>query len=264
MQGDKQSQPSDSVSMQGDTVAAISGGKLPEKFISGIDSSEMILIPYGNFIYGIRKKSRDSILKVLSNANLDIFEEELPLQNKFLPSYYIDKTEVTNAQYDKFVAATGHKPSRLRDSRIFGSPDKPVVGIGWADALAYAKWAGKRLPTEEEWEKAARGTDGRMWPWGNTPAPDNYNGKTQGYYAPVKVGTFKNGASPYGVLDMAGNVYEMTTGKWQVTSHTMRGGCYLNSGAYVRTMFRWATEDEINGAEWLGFRCVMDTMKITQ
>lgn len=235
---------------------------LPKTFISKVDSVEMVLIPYGSFIYGIKKKSRDSILKILSTANLDIFAQEFEQQKRYLRSYYIDKTEVTNAQYDKFVKATGHRPSRFKNSRIYGAPDQPVVGIGWEDAKAYAKWAGKRLPDEYEWEKAARGLDGRFWPWGNASSPENYNGKAQGYFAPVKVGSFKDGASPYGVLDMAGNVYEMTTGKWMETSYAMRGGCYLNSGAYVRTMFRWACSDEINGAEWLGFRCVMDTTMI--
>jgi formylglycine-generating enzyme required for sulfatase activity len=237
-------------------------GNLPKIWISKTNNAEMILIPGGNFIYGISKRSRDSILKVLSTANLEIFSKEFRLKNVYLPSYYIDKTEVTNAQYNKFIQATGHRTSRFRNSRMFNAPDQPVVGVGWEDALAYAKWAGKRLPSEEEWEKAARGTDGRMFPWGNTVSSDNYNGKNQGYYAPVKVGSFIHGASPYGVMDMAGNVYEMTIGKWGENSHAMRGGCFLNSGAYVRTMFRWAMDDEVNGAEWLGFRCVMDTIGI--
>jgi formylglycine-generating enzyme required for sulfatase activity len=260
----KKSLPSDSISAKDTTPVNTETGALPKTFISKVDSAEMILIPAGNFIYGIKKKSRDSLLKILSTPDMAVFSEELSLLKKFLPSYYIDKTEVTNAQYNKFVAATGHRQSKFQNSRIFGAPDQPVVGIGWADAKAYAIWAGKRLPTEEEWEKAARGQDGRMWPWGNTHSPEYYNGKTQGYYASVKVGSFKNGASPYGVLDMAGNVYEMTTGKWQVTSYAMRGGCYLNSGALVRTMFRWSMTDDINGAEWLGFRCVMDTSMIRQ
>ena len=238
-------------------------GELAQEIISKKDNSTMELIPAGKFVYGINKTERDSIIKSLDNPLLQIFNYEFPESKKFLHSYYIDKYEITNKQYGEFLKETGHRKPKYWAVRLYNQPDQPVVGIGWDDAEKYAEWAGKRLPSEEEWEKAARGTDGRIWPWGNNSSGDNYNGKSHGSYAPLAVGSFPAGASPYGLMDMAGNVYEMTTGIWGSTGKAMRGGSYLNSGAYTRTMFRWAMDDPENGAEYLGFRCVMDTAMIS-
>lgn len=235
---------------------------LPKEITCSKDNSPMVLIPAGYFIYGINKKTRDSLLKSLSNAILPLFDLEFKKATKYLPSYYIDKYEVTNRQYAEFIKATGHRTPKFMFSPMFNDPDQPVVGVGWDDARAYAKWAGKRLPSEEEWEKAARGTDGRFWPWGNKATGQNYNGKARGIYAPVRVGSYPSGGSPYGAMDMAGNVYEMTTGTWGESEKAMRGGSFLNSGAYARTMFRWAPDDSVNGASWLGFRCVLDTSNV--
>ncbi len=248
-----------------DTTAANvkANGELPKEIISKKDNSTMELIPAGKFIYGINKAERDSIIKSLNNPLLKIFDYEFPESEKFVHAYYIDKYEITNKQYAQFLKETGHRNPKYWTVRLYNQPDQPVVGIGWDDAEEYAKWAGKRLPSEEEWEKAARGTDGRIWPWGNNSSGDNYNGKSHGSYAPVAVGSFPAGASPYDLMDMAGNVYEMTTGIWGSTGKAMRGGSYLNSGAYTRTMFRWAMDDPENGAEYLGFRCVMDTAMVS-
>lgn len=219
------------------------------------DNSVMVLIPKGEFIYGITTEERNQILRDLSTAKFDIFQEEFNKTRMNRDDYYIDKFEVTNEQYKKFIKETKHRTPKYLKSRIFNRDKQPVVGVGWGDAEKYCQWAGKRLPSEEEWEKAARGTDGRIWPWGNVAAADKYNGKREGNNAPVEVGSYSTGASPYGVMDMAGNVYEMTTGIWATNSKAMRGGSFLNAGALVRTMFRWAPEDAVNGASWLGFRC---------
>lgn len=236
--------------------------QLPQKITTKKDSSQMILIPAGSFIYGIDKLKRDSLLEVLSNAILPIFDLEFTKQTKHLPSYYIDKFEVTNMQYAKFLDETDHPKPRYWSNRLYNQLRQPVVGVTWADAFAYAKWAGKRLPNEEEWEKAARGNDGRIWPWGNIPDGKKYNGKMEGNLTPIDVGSYPEGSSPYGVMDMAGNVYEMTTGFWGNKGRAMRGGCYLNAGAYTRTMYRWTTSEEKRGAEYFGFRCVADTTVI--
>jgi iron(II)-dependent oxidoreductase len=152
-------------------------------------------IPAGSFLMGTNFDRADP--------------QDHPQHTVRLPEYRIDKYLVTNAQYARFLAESGHRPpSTWKNGRI---PDGqllyPVTLVNWYDARAYAQWAGKRLPTEAEWEKAARGTDGRRWPWGNTMDPKRLNT----YYnmgSATNVDTFKNGVSPFGVFDMAGNVSE--------------------------------------------------------
>lgn len=157
--------------------------------------STMIKIPAGEFTMGTDDLKTDVQNRPSFKVNVG--------------EYYIDKYPVTNAQYALFVAETGHRaPLNWVKGRIPADLEKhPVTMISWFDAKAYAEWAGKRLPTEAEWEKAARGTDGRRWPWGNqmdsTKLNTYYNiGNT------TEVGRFPQGASPYGVMDMAGNVQE--------------------------------------------------------
>lgn len=165
---------------------------------------DWVEIPAGEFIMGSK-----------SGEGLDDDErpqhDEKPQHTVYLPEYWIAAVPVTNAQYKMFVDATGHlAPTHWTKGQI---PDKkadhPVVNVSWNDAQAFCNWAGVKLPTEAQWEKAARGTDGRLWPWGNKePTKDycNFNGNDT-----TPVGAYPKGASPYGCLDMAGNVWEWTS-----------------------------------------------------
>lgn len=139
-----------------------------------------------------------------------------PAHEVMLDAFYIDKYEVTNAQYLAYVEATGsERPQFIRDDG-FDQPDQPVVGLVWYQARDYCQWAGLQLPSEAQWELAAAGTDGRVFPWGDAPADEslcNFNFSA----GPMPVGSYPDGASPFGALDMAGNVWEWTLDEYQHT-----------------------------------------------
>jgi len=167
---------------------------------------EMALIPAGTFVFGTNNKE-----SAIAN----------PEQKVNLPAFWIDKYEVTNSQFLDFAiktSYTGEGAKEGRDWRLFFTPEKglfPVVYITWNDASTYCKSLGKRLPTEEEWEKAARGPDGKVYPWGNEWMENQSNTSEAGFKNPVAVGEF-NDVSSYGVHDMLGNVQEWT-GSWYTT-----------------------------------------------
>lgn len=156
-----------------------------------------------------------------------------------LPAYLIDRTPVTQSQFRKFLQATGHRPQGEweRWSRP-GADDHPAVGVTWQDALEYCRWARKRLPTTDEWEKAARGADGRRFPWGEEFAADRCcHGETSSPRmlaltngrGTMPVGAYPAGASPVGCLDMAGNVWEWTaTAGERPGTRLLKGGCWAN------------------------------------
>ena len=154
-----------------------------------------VIIPAGPFLMGTDSRTSDA--------------QNRPQHKVYLSTYRIDKYLVTNAQYARFVAATGHRlPSNWKDGRIpQGELLYPVTLVNWYDAAAYAHWAGKRLPTEAEWEKAARGADGRRWPWGNAMDSSRLNTYYDVGSASI-VDAYPQGQSPYSIFDMAGNVSE--------------------------------------------------------
>ncbi|HYQ44982.1 MAG TPA: SUMF1/EgtB/PvdO family nonheme iron enzyme [Polyangiaceae bacterium] len=228
----------------------------PKVIRDGI-ASEMVLIPAGSFRMG---KDRRLV---------------------YLDALYIDRTPVTNREFATFLEITGYRPTDEDSARfvpqlLSGKLSKrlenhPVVNVSWFDARAFAAWAGKRLPTEAEWEKAARGADGRKYPWGRTqPSPHyaNYDNKDGGT---VPVGSHPDGASPYGVLDMAGNVWEWCEDFDDASFYedgppnnprneqpgqrlVMRGGSYIFGAQALRTYARTSFEPHYRFAGG-GFRC---------
>ncbi|HEY5648348.1 MAG TPA: SUMF1/EgtB/PvdO family nonheme iron enzyme [Nitrospiria bacterium] len=250
---------------------------------------DMVLIPGGYFFLGSDQEGAEGD----PQAGID----EIPRHKTYTPSYYIDRYEVTEAQYLEFLQATGSKKypgywveAGRADRYPEGYANHPVSDIDWFDARAYCKWAGKRLPTEREWEKAARGTDGRVWPWGNLYREGRANiagvsaqwaspkGQevfpVQGWKAPV--GSHPEDRSPYGVYDMAGNVQEWTASFYSSYPgnpvrkvekndrfRVLRGGSYLAKAEFSRAAFRTAVMPTIGPLEsdgWhsdytYGFRC---------
>jgi len=201
---------------------------LPAMRVNPKDGAEMVLVPAGEFLMGTSEQQLAAWLAAHPTDEREWFADELPQRSVYLDAYYIYKTEVTVAQYRRFCQATGRQ---MAPEPSWGWQDAhPIVNVTWADATAYADWAGVALPTEAQWEKAARGTDGRLYPWGNAWPPPvkagNFadeackrsgeymggwtfiDGYDDGYAETAPVGSFPAGASPYGVLDMAGNVWE--------------------------------------------------------
>lgn len=185
-----------------------------------------------------------------------------------VPPFFIDRTEVTNEQYWVFVQQTGHRaPAHWKNGQIpAGAERLPVVNVSWGDASAYARWAGKRLPTEEEWEFAARGADGRIYPWGQQWQPELANIAESKRNRLVEVGSYAAGASPFGVLDMCGNAWEWTAndlysyaelGKIIGPGKVIRGGAYDVSRKRATTTYRGFVHPD-KGYEKTGFRCVRD------
>jgi len=241
-------------------AAGVGTDQMPE--ISG-----MAYIPPGEFIMG------SSLEDLRDTASQD----EYPQRRVYLDGYYIDIHEVTNAQYKLFVDSVGIEPPHLwvDGNYPIGQDGYPVVDVSWYDAAEYARFAGKRLPTEAEWEKAARGTDGRKFPWGSKF--DKHLVEMDGL---VPVMSMTGNVSPYGARDMAGNAAEWVDDWYsaypreegdeipkEVTTRSQsyphekfkvyRGGGFNTFGKYLRCANR---EREKPGRKWryIGFRCAMD------
>jgi formylglycine-generating enzyme required for sulfatase activity len=232
-------------------------GPFPETVECPRDGAEMVLVPEGSFTMGITQEELAQIY-MLDQRRTSVFATEIPARTVHVESYYIDRYPVTNYQYRRFVEETGHRQPLLWSQPSWSQPMQPVVFVGWDDARAYSKWAGKSLPNEAQWEKAGRGTDGRWWAWGHDFLSGRCNSREYDLGRTSEIGLFHEGVSPYGCYDMCGNVWEMCEGQWQGEFPPMRGGCFLGSATFVRITCRWTPEDPVNGAHWLGFRCVKE------
>ncbi|MBI5787346.1 MAG: formylglycine-generating enzyme family protein [Candidatus Schekmanbacteria bacterium] len=245
-------------------------GGVPFGVPTAAAESEMVLIPAGEFTQGLNETQIGVVEElggsVTQNSNA------MPARKVNLPAYYIDKFEVTNEEYKKFLEATKSAAPENWENGNFpaGKGKHPVTGVSLEDAKAYAKWAGKRLPTEAEWEKAARGTDGRLFPWGDKYEKDCANTDEAGKQGTTPVGSFDKGKSPYGVYDLAGNVWEWTSDNYLPypgsvckdeffgnDRFVVRGGSWDDAKndvvSTLRSKFTPQTTDEI-----LGFRCAKD------
>jgi formylglycine-generating enzyme required for sulfatase activity len=257
------------------------GQAAPDRFV--FRGKEFIYIPPGPFTMG----STDARVSNLNTADQsEAFNVELPAQGVDLPGYYIARHPVTHAEYAAFVNATNRAVPYRDDefSRPYAwdpqarthPPDKadhPVVLVSWYDAQAYCEWLGGRLPTEAEWEKAARGTEKREWPWGNVWQPGRCNSAEANLRGSSSVGRFSPlGDSAYGIADLAGNVWEWCSslyvsypydardGREDLAAEglrVMRGGAFGLSRNKVRCAFRNPNAPDDCGFT-IGFRVVFD------
>ena len=262
--------------------------ELPLVIINETDGSEMVLIPAGSYLMGSIPAQTTALIDNDDRLSPDFFHTEHPQHTVSLPAFYMDRSAVTNAQYAAFIAATGHpSPKYWTHAPYMGVEEPfpigvkhsthPVVGVSYADALAYCEWAGKRLPTEAEWEKAARGgLVNQNYPWGNESSRNHAN--TVGIWGKDKwlwtspIGSFPpNG---YGLSDMAGNVFEWCA-DWYAPDYyqhsqqenpqgpetgqtrSLRGGSWSNNvfGIYqMRCAYRFHARPETRNLT-IGFRC---------
>ena len=255
----------------------------PTERISPIDGMPQLYVPAG----------------MLRMGGLDVHaddRDELPAHTVSLGAFWVDQLEVTNAMYMLCVQAAGCEPPMDWSSNVRPSyfndvefKDYPVVHVTWQQAETYCKWAGRRLPTEAEWERAARGDDFRNYPWGDAPASGEYANFNYLVGETSRVGSYLAGASPYGALDMAGNVWEWVADLYEVEYYknspehkppgpdfnstnlrVIRGGSYQDAavdlrvskrgGAYGPSLEPRRNDSSISNehSSKIGFRCVMD------
>jgi formylglycine-generating enzyme required for sulfatase activity len=295
---------------------AFTQNNLGEIKLRRIDGMQMVFVPSGSFFMGSNdgqlNNAMEDCMKMYSEKDCQryLYNHEKPMHLVTLDKFWIDKTEVTNAQFCKFLNECGNKAENgtfwyepAAGSRGIkygfideiegkfipqnGFEDFPVIEVSWYGAVAYCKWIGVRLPTEAEWEYAARGPNAYIYPWGN-----DFNGKCVNYRDSSFifdnlgkdlnfndgnpnwsfVGSYPSGASWCGALDMSGNIYEWVEDWWSATyygsspsknpigpeSGTLkigRGGSWYDPSWHVRSSYRKALSPSSARIHWIGFRC---------
>jgi len=255
-------------------IIGLSGLRCPAS-AQAADDAEMVLIAAGAFTMGSEAKA------------IDEDAAEKPPHPVALPAFYIDKCEVTNTQFSRFLNGAKRLEDEAGHPLVWvngnlqlhqvdgawqpkpGAERLPVINVTWYGAMAYAKWAGKRLPTEAEWEKAARGADGRKFPWGNDK---DFSRFRLGFDSLAPVGSYPQGASPSGCLDMAGNAWEWTSSLFKPYPYdatdgredpaaegrrVARGGSWKGEPEIAHCSYRFRPEPEF-AHMYLGFRCAKD------
>ena len=294
--------PTIPMTMSGATMALTSTlTPAPSTWVAETDGMVMVIVPAGEFLMGSPEDepgldaAKESVREPYIDPFTGLSDDEKPQHRLYLDAFWIDQTEVTNGMYAAFLNEVGNqreggvtwldvKASQVLIRQVAGEwqplegyQDHPAVEVTWYGARAYCEWAGRRLPTEAEWEKAARGVDGHRYPWGNqwpTCELANYDG---GCFLRVttKVGSYPVGKSPYGALDMAGNVWEWvadwyaedyyarsparnpqgpTSGEWRV----IRGASWHPHQYDVRAANRAKSLPDSSNRD-VGFRCVSDS-----
>jgi serine/threonine-protein kinase len=249
--------------------------KLSPVIISKIDKKEMILIPAGEFVMGTNKTDPENTHQKIGSVK-PLYLDQQPERKIKLDQYYIDKYEVTNREYKLFIDSTQYAdfPTLWQDGTYPADiADHPVTNITWSEAMAFALWAGKTLPTEVQWEKAARGPDGNIFPWGNEFIKGKANMGKGSIKTTMAVGSNPGDTSAYDVFDLAGNVMEWTQDWYQPypgSQHksqrfgkkfkVLRGNSFQKGGHYFLEAYQFAfyrTEADPNDYfENVGFRCV--------
>ena len=248
---------------------------LPTSKVWEKDQKKMVLIPAGEFLMGTNLQDEGNTHQQIGTVK-PLYLDQQPEHRVHLDAYYIDQYEVTNREYKVFIEASQftYLPSNWVEGEIAeGEEDLPVTNISWMEAWAYAQWADKDLPTEAQWEKAARGTDGRAFPWGNEYEKGVANVGIDGAKKIMPGGSFPNDVSVYQVYDMAGNVMEWTRDWYQAypgseyaskkfgkNFKVLRGSGSQKAGhyfleAYIYSFYRTEVLHE-EFFENVGFRCV--------
>ena len=229
------------------------GPKPGEAGINSKDGAPLVYVPPGPFLMGLSDSQIESLTRINPACTADQFEASGPQREEQTAGYWIYQTEVTNILYRRCVNYGFCPP--LHTIVEAGDDERPVAFADWQAAQSYCNWAGARLPTEQEWEKAARGSDGRLFPWGDEPPSLELANLVRYIGKSMRVGSYLSGASPYGALDMAGNVREWLQDS--ITTGITRGGSFGMEACFGSSGYRNAWKQS-QGDYKTGFRCVLD------